>query len=254
MSRSLNGTDPIQTTLFASTGTSWHEAEWSVIISSDNGLSPGRCQAIIWNNAGMLLNGPLGTNLSEILNKIYIFSFNKMHLKRSSAQKAAILSRPQCVNETTIQGLLWCVKTPHLDPGKKNSFLFMNVRKHNCSSEFLGYTIRKYKQTHSYKLNNSLTNILILWTMVRSNIHVSSNLMCKQGQQWVSANWVKICCVIPRGQVCSSVWYQWVLLNHCVKTMVQVYVIVRYQWFSLTPLYDTNGLILTPLYDTNGLV
>ena len=91
MSRSLNGTDPIQTTLWASTGTSWHEAEWSVIISSDNGLSPGRCQAIIWNNAGMLLNGPLGTNFSEILIKIYIFSFNKMHLKRSSAKR-----RPFC--------------------------------------------------------------------------------------------------------------------------------------------------------------
>ena len=30
-------------------------------IGSDNGLSPGRCQAIIWTNAGILLIGPLGT-------------------------------------------------------------------------------------------------------------------------------------------------------------------------------------------------
>ena len=37
------------------------------IIGSDNGLSPGRRQAIIWNNAGILLIGPLGTNVSEIL-------------------------------------------------------------------------------------------------------------------------------------------------------------------------------------------
>ena len=36
-------------------------------IGSDNGLSPGRRQAIIWTNAGMLLIGPLGTNFSEIL-------------------------------------------------------------------------------------------------------------------------------------------------------------------------------------------
>ena len=34
------------------------------IIGSDNGLSPGRRQAIIWINAGILLIGPLGTNFS----------------------------------------------------------------------------------------------------------------------------------------------------------------------------------------------
>ena len=36
------------------------------IIGSDNGLSPGRRQAIIWTNAGILLIGPLRTNFSEI--------------------------------------------------------------------------------------------------------------------------------------------------------------------------------------------
>ena len=40
------------------------------IISSDNGLSPGRCQVIVWTNAGILLIGPLGTNFSEILIEI----------------------------------------------------------------------------------------------------------------------------------------------------------------------------------------
>ena len=35
------------------------------IISSDNGLSPGRRQAIIWTNAGILLIGPLGTNFID---------------------------------------------------------------------------------------------------------------------------------------------------------------------------------------------
>ena len=38
------------------------------IIGSDNGLSPGRRQAIIWTNTGILLIRPLGTNFSEILN------------------------------------------------------------------------------------------------------------------------------------------------------------------------------------------
>ena len=37
------------------------------IIGSDNGLSPGRRQAIIWTNAGILLIGPFRTNLNEIL-------------------------------------------------------------------------------------------------------------------------------------------------------------------------------------------
>ena len=56
------------------------------ITDSDNGLSPGRCQAIIWTNAGMMSIGPLGTNLSEILLEIYTFSFKKMHLKTSSGK------------------------------------------------------------------------------------------------------------------------------------------------------------------------
>ena len=55
-------------------------------IDSDNGLSPGRRQAIIWTNAGILLLGPLGTNFSEFLIVIHTFSFNKMHLKMSSAK------------------------------------------------------------------------------------------------------------------------------------------------------------------------
>ena len=68
------------------------------VIGSDNGLSPGRRQAIIWNNAGILLIGPLGTNVSEILIEIYTFSFKKMHLKMSSGKITAILSRRQCVD------------------------------------------------------------------------------------------------------------------------------------------------------------
>ena len=40
------------------------------IIDSDNGLSPGRRQSIIWTNAGIVLIGPLETNFSEILIEI----------------------------------------------------------------------------------------------------------------------------------------------------------------------------------------
>ena len=63
------------------------------IIDSDNGLSPGRHQAIIWTNAGILLIGPLGTNFNGILIGIQTFSFKKMHLKMASAKW-----RPFCLS------------------------------------------------------------------------------------------------------------------------------------------------------------
>ena len=56
------------------------------IIALDNGLSPGRRQAIIWINDGILLIWPLGANFSEILIEIISFSFKKMHLKMSSGK------------------------------------------------------------------------------------------------------------------------------------------------------------------------
>ena len=55
-------------------------------IGSDNDLLPGQRQAIIWTNAGILLIGPLGTNFSENLIEIHIFSFKKMHLKMASGK------------------------------------------------------------------------------------------------------------------------------------------------------------------------
>ena len=47
------------------------------IIGSDNGLSPGQCQAIIWTNAVISLIEPSGTNFSEILIEINKFSLEK---------------------------------------------------------------------------------------------------------------------------------------------------------------------------------
>ena len=56
------------------------------IIGSDNGLSPGRRQAITWTDVGILLIGPLGTNFSEMLIEIHTFSFKKIHLKMLSGK------------------------------------------------------------------------------------------------------------------------------------------------------------------------
>ena len=69
------------------------------IIGSDNGLSPGRRQAITWTNVGILLIGPSGTNVSEILSRIQTFSLKKMHLKMSSAKW-----RPCCLGLNVLSG------------------------------------------------------------------------------------------------------------------------------------------------------
>ena len=69
-------------------------------IVSNNGLSPGRRQAIIGKNAGLLLIGSLGTNFSEILIEIHTFSFMKMHFKMSSGKW-----RPFCLDLNGLKSL-----------------------------------------------------------------------------------------------------------------------------------------------------
>ena len=70
-------------------------------IGSDNGLSPGRHQAITWTNAGILLIGPSWTNLRNKLQ----WNFNRNSnifiqadaLQNVVCEMGSILSRPQCV-------------------------------------------------------------------------------------------------------------------------------------------------------------
>ena len=64
-----------------------------VSIGSGNGLSPVRRQAITRTNVDILLIGLLETNFNEFLIDIHDFSFMKIHLKMSSCEMAAILSR-----------------------------------------------------------------------------------------------------------------------------------------------------------------
>ena len=56
------------------------------IIGSDNGLSHGRREAIIWSNAGILSIGTLGTKFREILIEILTFSFKNMRFKVPSGK------------------------------------------------------------------------------------------------------------------------------------------------------------------------
>ena len=93
---------------------------------SVNGLSSGRRQAIIWTNAGILLIAPLGTNFSEILIKIYAFSFNTMRLKMSSGKwrpfslglnvlthwGLVVPYRTSDLGATLIHVMAWCQTVP----------------------------------------------------------------------------------------------------------------------------------------------
>ena len=78
-------------------------------IGSDNGLAPGRPQAIIWTNAGILLIGPLETNFSEILFGIHTSSFKKMHLKMSSAKWRAFYLGLNVLNNHELHLIPWII-------------------------------------------------------------------------------------------------------------------------------------------------
>ena len=69
------------------------------IIGSDNGLSQGQRQAIIWTNARILLIiWNLGTNFSEIFSENHTFSSQKIHLKMLSAKW-----RPSCLGLSVLK-------------------------------------------------------------------------------------------------------------------------------------------------------
>ena len=83
-----------------------------VSIGSDNGLSPSRHQAFIWTKAGILLIGPLGTNLSEIRIKIQNFSSMKMFLKTSFGKWWPLCLGLSVLNANDVQGICFA-KIPH---------------------------------------------------------------------------------------------------------------------------------------------
>ena len=99
--------------LYTSIHNSYHLTHWGrvthicvsklAIIVPDNGLSPDRRQAIIWTNGGILLIRTSGTNFSEIVSEIHIFSFTKMHLKMSSAKW-----QPFCLGLNVLKVLELC--------------------------------------------------------------------------------------------------------------------------------------------------
>ena len=111
------------------------------IIDSDNGLSPGRRQAIIWTNARILLIGALGTNVSEILIKICTFSLKKMLLKMSSGKR-----RPSCVKPLRSEQFWW---TYHVNIFAFNIFPFTIISQERCHQQ-LSYFLMEDVQGPDY--------------------------------------------------------------------------------------------------------
>ena len=85
------------------------------IIGTDNDLSLGRRQAIIWTNAGILLTRNFRTDVSESLSKIHTFSFTQMSL--DICEMAATLFQSQCVilwNFYQVSNVKWGVFTEQI--------------------------------------------------------------------------------------------------------------------------------------------
>ena len=101
------------------------------IIGSDNGLSPGRRQAIIWTNAGILLIGPLGTNFSETLIEIQTFPLKKIRLKMSSAKCCSFRLGLNVLNEYNKQRNIWRVSCIWHQESIENCFHPKYVRNWN---------------------------------------------------------------------------------------------------------------------------
>ena len=71
-------------------------------IGSDNGLSPGRRQGIIWTNAAILFFRPLGVIFNKILIEIHIIAFKKIHFEMSSGKW-----RPFCLGLNLLTIHVW---------------------------------------------------------------------------------------------------------------------------------------------------
>ena len=96
-------------------------------VGSDNGLSPGLRQAIIWTKVGILLIGPVGTNVCENLIEIHIFSFKKMRLKMASGKW-----RPFCLGRNALKAK-YC-------PSRMFNGVGVNLGQHTRNEYYFGWT------------------------------------------------------------------------------------------------------------------
>ena len=142
------------------------------IIGSDNALSPGRRQAIIWTNAGLLSIGPLRTYFSENLIKIQQFSLKKMHVKMSSAK-----CRPSCLGLNVLMYHL--LTTAQLQPYKWHYASMRAMMILACTA------INRQYHYHHYAANKSWTRHMdITLRMAKGFIRVCRHNSFTQYSFW----------------------------------------------------------------------
>ena len=135
------------------------------IIGSDDGLSPGRRQALTWTNCGILLIGPLETNLKKIVIEINTFSFKKLHLNHKLKK--------------TTWGMLSSLPAGPWSAVKKTKKILFAPLWYTGLCHFLNYDI--WKMTHSHHI--------IYWFRQWLAACLAPNLCLNQF--WIGHQWIK---------------------------------------------------------------
>ena len=162
------------------------------IIGSDNGLSPGQRQAIIWTNAGILLIGPLGTNVSEILIEILTFSFKKMRLKVSSGKW-----RPSCLGLNVLSSFPWLfliLQANHVSQSPTSSHIYYD----NVILLYIIDFTHSLSYIHNFASHTLRTEVAIRnirnLTILYNEVNICMEVLSKQ--QWIQiqiiTNWCQV--------------------------------------------------------------
>ena len=157
------------------------------IIGSDNGLSPGRRQAIIWPNAGMLLSGAAGTNFSEHSRK---WSWNGLCEMVSISldlnelnKKTHLKGKMECIFYYLFPIFLRSGFTVHvlncLDQILINIYIYINILYH--------FTLIKLLASTCSEAPNILRLRVVKWTSSNGTILSVTCLLWGQstGQLWI---------------------------------------------------------------------
>ena len=145
------------------------------ITGSDNGLLPGRRQAIIWTNAGILLIVPLGTNFSENLIEILTFSFTQTLLWSHQSVAWICNSKSHNIvgsNYLSMPWIFWVQDSPEIDKitSFKHSHIALRRKKHIYMTGMYGYLFH-------YEINFCIPSVL-MWRVSTFHETVHDANMC----------------------------------------------------------------------------
>ena len=178
------------------------------MIGSDNGLSPGRRQVVIWSNAGILLIETLETYFREILIKIYTFSFKKMHLKMSSGKWRSFCL---CLNVLITSNLQLAVIAYHIEHHREAvvdslPISYLDIfwdRQHRLFGDMLIYSLSRVAiYTASNTINQAPGNISPMDLCDQFEFH--GTFMSPQFSSWSSDR--NKCLPIPYKHSCRVMW------------------------------------------------